>query len=64
MIGAVGQAIVADGTGRTSTLKVHWAVPQVFDAMQVTAWLPRVITVPDGGTQTTVVPAGITTGKG
>jgi hypothetical protein len=64
MVTSGGQVIVGGGTGRTSTLKLHWAVPQLFEAMHVTAWLPKGIAVPDGGTQVTVVPAGMTIGNG
>jgi hypothetical protein len=59
-----GQEMDGGGTGRTSTLNEHVAVPQALEAVQVTAWLPKGNTLPGGGTQVTVVPAGLTTGAG
>ena len=42
------------------TLKLHSAVPHPFDATQVTPDEPIGNTEPDGGKQTTDVPAGVT----
>jgi hypothetical protein len=47
---------------RTVTLKLHSAVPQPFEAMQVTFQNPSGKTEPEGGLQTTNVPAGVTAG--
>jgi len=47
------------------SLEAEGVVKQrAFEAMQVTAWLPSASTLPEGGTQMTVVPAGMTTGNG
>ena len=48
-MGLVGQTIVGGGIWRTTTLKLHEAVPQPLVAVQVTVVVPRGKHAPEGG---------------
>src|SRR5689334_12531575 len=60
----VGQRMTGGGVRRTVMVNLHSARPQSFEATQVTMVSPTAKKLPEGGTQVTGVPAGLTSGAG